>query len=172
MYLHLPQVLTLTSLVRTINNRPAVLPAPGDGGLGVARGCAGQLEVLLLPEDDRPHPAHAAVADPGREQQPLLLRAAALGQPGTDPRAPRLPVSPVLSLPAPGPGQTSLSLRSNRSSLTFNPLLPVPAVSPGQSRGPGCPGHSVQTRQTVQPAAPVNTVQPGLAWQSVSPVQP
>ena len=56
-----------------VNHRPAVPPAPGHRGLGVARGGAGQLEVLPLPQDDRPRPAHPRVGDAGRQHQSLLL---------------------------------------------------------------------------------------------------
>ena len=59
--------------MRAIYHGPAVPPAPGDGGPGVAGGGAGQLQVLPLPQDDRPRPAHPGVRDAGRQQESLLL---------------------------------------------------------------------------------------------------
>ena len=50
----------LTSLAGPVYDRPAVPPAPGDGGPRVARGGAGQLQVLPLPQYHRPRPAHPA----------------------------------------------------------------------------------------------------------------
>ena len=63
----------LTSLAGAVYHRPAVSPAPGHGGSGVPRGGAGQLQVLPLPQDDWPRPAHPRVGDAGRQHQPLLL---------------------------------------------------------------------------------------------------
>ena len=63
----------LTSLAGAVYHRPTVSPAPGHSGSWVPRGGAGQLQVLPLPQDDWPRPAHPRVGDAGRQHESLFL---------------------------------------------------------------------------------------------------
>ncbi len=79
-------------------------------------------------------------------------------------------MSAILPCPPPGPRQSPLPLGSYRTLDPHRPLVTIAAIGTGYPRGPGCPRDPVQSGQTIQTIAAVNSVQPWLSWQTVTSI--